>query len=313
MKETVAVYGDCQAQALFDVFRRSPGASDHFDFILQFAGDQYRDWRQWSDSLASVSCMLIQDIPQSKTHPTFHDAFSAKRRIIGFPPLSFPSLWPFSTAFGGEDRQADRIKVARGGLGLHTDALLGALRPIKTHDRRLTAYLRLNHSSLPDAERLIARRNPLRFHELDAHRLRRMDEQYQTNVGRYILHNFRERRILHILRHPTVVLISVLARELLQKIAGATLTFAQENDCMDSYQVPIHPVVADELGVRWVRAGQLYRVADERLTIEEYILRYMAFYDIPCYLPLPFGVQQRDWLAQTTSEALSSDRHAGAA
>ena len=279
-REKIIVYGDCQAQCLFNALVRTTELAKQYEFRLHFVGEQSSCWDKWRDDLADAACVFMQDIPQSSTHPTNHLATPQKSRVINFPALSLPSLWPFSTAFGGKDTQADKNRTTAGGGGLHADALLGALRPVRDLHSRLSAYLSLQDCGLPEAAKLIARRDPQRIHEFDAYRLQHMDERLASNVGRSILLNFRQRRLFHIMRHPTVELLAVVARELFQKFVGSgNLRLSSERDDSDYYQIPIHPMVANDLSLRWVVSGSRYRVYGNCLTVQDYALSYMKVYD----------------------------------
>lgn len=278
MQERLIVYGDCQAQALHGVLCRSPQVCEHFSVELHFVGEQERAWPSWLKAMAGAAAIFIQDIPQSRAHPNYHLPATKRPRQILFPALSLPSLWPFSTAFGGRDAVAESVRAEAHGAGLHSDALLGTLRCIPDHTRRLAAYLNLERDVNAASTKLIGRREPVRFHELDELRLRQMDERVNSNVGRYILHNFRRRRLFHIVRHPTLELIQVVGKELFEKLGGLSFELDSSRDDNAYYQVPIHPLVARDLGVGWIKKDEKYQVFDDRLSIEDYTLRYMALY-----------------------------------
>lgn len=278
MRERLIVYGDCQAQALHGILRRSRQITEAFAVELHFAGEQAQAWPVWKEAIRGAAAVFIQDIPQSRAHPSYDIPWQTRPRLITFPALSFPSLWPFSTAFGGRDAVAEALRAAVHGTGLHSDALLGALRCVPDHGARLAAFLALRRDVSTAAAKLIARRDPRRIHELDSFRLREMDERNGSNLGRYILHNFRDRRLFHIMRHPAVELTRMIGVELFQKYDRSVVELDTRIDDNECYQVPIHPIVAEALDVRWVKPDSRYRVFNDELSIEEYTLRYMELY-----------------------------------
>jgi hypothetical protein len=46
----------------------------------------------------------------------------------------------------------------------------------------------------------------------------------------------------------------------------------------DQMQVPVHPKVAEALGVRWATPERKYRFRQEELTWEQYVRRYIDHY-----------------------------------
>ena len=49
-------------------------------------------------------------------------------------------------------------------------------------------------------------------------------------------------------------------------------------DHLGTQQVPVHPRVAEALGVRWATAQRQYRFRQEELTWEQYVRRYIDPY-----------------------------------
>ena len=49
-------------------------------------------------------------------------------------------------------------------------------------------------------------------------------------------------------------------------------------DILGDIQVPVHPKVAEALGVRWADRNTLYQVRGEAMTWETYVRRYIEHY-----------------------------------
>ena len=96
--------------------------------------------------------------------------------------------------------------------------------------------------------------NYRRIHALEERRLLKIDRQYDCRIGEFTLENFRIRQVFHTTVRPNWQGFNLLIRMILKAI-GIADPVDPLTQSADSYlripQVPIHPKVAQDLGVKW--------------------------------------------------------------
>ena len=280
MREVATVYGDCQAGAVAEFLRATPAVFDRFEIIFHFVGLQDANHAAaWEDDLRRSSFLLLQMIKASSNYVVHSLTDGRLPTVIRFAPIGLPSMWPFDTAFGGDDAQAKLLCRAHTRPHMHFfDALHAKLRPMGDAHARLQAYRTLTGTMPAEAASFIKRREFQRVFDYDVYRLQQADNFIGTSIGRYVISNFRKRRLFHSLGHPAAEIIAMIAREALMRIGIQPGLSGPTTDTMSYYQVPIHPVVAEVLGLEWVLQDITYRVYDEELTFEQYQMCYITEY-----------------------------------
>lgn len=279
MRKSLIVYGDCQAESVAKVLRAMPAIAQRFDVRYHHVANQVADAARWTDELRGADVAALQNIRQIESYPIWWIEKSARPRVVRFAPVGFPSLWPFDTAFGGDDDHARRIFANGGGAGLNFfDALHATLRPIGDRSARLRLYSTIQSAGIQIVERFLRRRNPSRIFDYDRMRLQQADAEIGTNIGRYVLANFRKRRLFHTLGHPTIEVCAMIAVELAHKLGLSPQMAELPCDDSDYFQVPVHPTIAASLELEWVRPDTRYRIRDQWLTFAEYQNRYIDAY-----------------------------------
>jgi hypothetical protein len=190
---------------------------------------------------------------------------------IRFPLVRFASLWPFDAWNGPGDKQAYE-REAPNLTFPYLDGLLGRLRSeIPDPEARFAAY------RLLDLPGVISYR---RLHEMEARRLGNMDKKFDFAIGDFILENFRQRRLFHTTVRPNWEVFNLLMQFVARQVGvnePVSLTGGVDASLRNP-QVPIHPKIARDLGVRWVDNTTRYLNRGIEVTWEAYTRSYIEHY-----------------------------------
>ena len=107
-----------------------------------------------------------------------------------------------------------------------------------------------------------------------------MDRKFGFAIGAFILENFRTRRIFHTTVRPNWQVFSLLMQSVAKSV-GVTAPIALDESYDTSLrnpQIPVHPKVARDLGVRWADEGTRYLNRGLDVTWESYIRSYIEHY-----------------------------------
>ncbi len=270
------MYGDCQAHAVVRVLHCIPAIVERFDLRYHCAEEQNKFLTEWTDEIRGAAFLMVQCIEALATYPLNFIPERYRPRTAVFPTMTFPSLWPFSAEFNG-NRYARQDMHNHNQFELYyKDNLLELLRTIRDHGSRFSAYQNLGGYCNPKVASYLRRHNIIRIFELDSLRIEKTDSRLGSKVGKYILQNFRQQRLFHTVRHPTVELFYVLIQEILRKLDIDSTLGRPLSDSLDYYQIPVHPAVARTLGVKWVSNDTKYSVHGVNFTFEQYARRYIS-------------------------------------
>jgi len=222
------------------------------------------------------SLILLQDLNSLQNYPFKYLSEDLRPPSLLFPGLAFAPLWPFSTEFSGRDEIAEKLCAARNRSGLvYFDYLLGSLRDVTDRNVRYSIYRYFNDEEKSFLQKRMRIRNFERILDLECLRLTKLDATFGLSIGRYIIDKFREQRLFHTVRHPTVELVYVLLTQLMEKVSLSSSLSRPLIDSLAYYQIPVHPIVAETLRVSWVTPDITYTVLGESLTFEGYVRRYI--------------------------------------
>jgi Polysaccharide biosynthesis enzyme WcbI len=106
-----------------------------------------------------------------------------------------------------------------------------------------------------------------------------MDKQFGCEIGQFILGNFQRRRLFYTTNHPNGQIVGMLMQYLLRQL-GINRAYRSTGilDQLKRLQVPVHPKVAEALGVKWADASTKYLYCGEQITWETYVRRYIDHY-----------------------------------
>ena len=265
----VLIIGNCQAQTVHEALARSGEFDDRLDVKYHFVALQQNLHEAGKTELESSDVLLVQDIRDWENYP-LRPYIQDGVRIIKFPLLHFASLWPFDHYNGPGDKEAYEREWPNLTF-LYHDGLLARLRKeIPDREQRLLAYRTLSVDGIINFARL---------HDFEKRRLTAMDKQFGCEIGQFILDHFQRRRLFYTTNHPNGQIIGMLMQFLLRKL-GMDQGYRPNStlDHLRRLQVPVHPKVAQALGVTWAKENTKYLYGGEQITWETYVRRYIDHY-----------------------------------
>jgi Polysaccharide biosynthesis enzyme WcbI len=265
----ILIVGNCQAQTVHEALVRSGEFIDRLDMKYHFVALQQNLHDQGRSEVESSDILLAQDIKDWENYP-LRPHIRDHVRVVKFPLLHFASLWPFDHYNGPGDREAYEREWPNLTF-LYHDGLLARLRKeIPDREERMLAYRTLSVDGIINFARL---------HDFEKRRLTAMDKQFGCEIGQFILDNFQRRRLFYTTNHPNGQIIGMLMRYLLRQV-GMDQGFRPNStlDHLRRLQVPVHPKVAETLGVKWADASTKYLYCGEQITWETYVRRYIEHY-----------------------------------
>jgi Polysaccharide biosynthesis enzyme WcbI len=268
-RSQIVIVGNCQAYFVLEGFRRAPPLARRYTAKYHFVALPSALHELGKRELAQCDLLLVQDIHDWQRYP-LREFIPDGIEIVKFPMLHFASLWPFDQYNGPGDREAMQREWPDLTF-LYLDGLLARLRQeIPDRETRFRAYRSLD---LPDIV------NYLHLHDFERRRLLAMDRQFGGSIGEFILANFRERQLFYTTNHPSLEVLMMLMEQLMRRI-GIDEPFPRSKffDQLRRLQVPIHPKVAQALGVRWADETTKYSYEGRWFTWEEYTRSYIAHY-----------------------------------
>jgi hypothetical protein len=265
----VLIVGNCQAQTVHEALVRSGEFHDRLDVKYHFVALQQNLHDAGKVELEGCDALLVQDIKDWDNYP-LRPFIRDDVRIIKFPLLHFASLWPFDHYNGPGDREAYEREWPNLTF-LYQDGLLARLRKeIPDREERLLAYRTLSVNGII---------NFVRLHDFEKRRLTATDKQFGFEIGQFILANFQRRRLFYTTNHPNGEITGMLMQYLLRQL-GIDRAYRSIGilDHLKRLQVPVHPKVAEALGVKWADANTTYSYCGEQITWETYVRRYIEHY-----------------------------------
>ena len=265
----VLIIGNCQAQTVHEALVRSGEFDDRLDVKYHFVALQQNLHELGKAELESSDVLLVQDIRDWENYP-LRPYIQDGVQIIKFPLLHFASLWPFDHYNGPGDKEAYEREWPNLTF-LYHDGLLARLRKeIPDREQRLLAYRTLSVDGIINFARL---------HDFEKRRLTSMDKQFGCKIGQFILDNFRSKRLFYTTNHPNGQIIGMLLKYLLRQLGmGQGFRPNSTLDHLRRLQIPVHPKVAEALGVKWADASTKYLYYGEQITWETYVRRYIEHY-----------------------------------
>lgn len=275
MKKLV-VYGNCQAGAVFNILNCTATVTDNYTLVYHDLWPDAERLQHETHEMLSADVVLVQSIRNWQDHPLC-GKMPEHIRVIEFPFVYFAAIWPFdSFVFGPDKRMLDakRAFSSRGFIVPHPteDGLIARLREIDESPASVyQKYFDWDHSFIG---------NIARYAALEEARLLKMDQDMGMSVGKYVIDNYRSKRLFHALIHPTWDLIERISFEVLSKLLpGASMKdLGSHPDYCSTHEVPVHPKIINELGLTWVRDNEFYNVHGYRIAdFESWYFGYCNF------------------------------------
>lgn len=270
-RKKLVLIGNCQCSVLVQAFNQTDSLSRNYATKYHFVQLKPNLYEFARRDIEDCDVLLVQDIELWNQFP-LQDCVRPGADIVKFPLMRFASLWPFDGWNGPSDREAFLAEAPNHAFPF-LDGLLARLRrEIPDKAARFRAYRALEEAGVVNYKRL---------HALEERRLLKIDRQYDCSIGEFTLENFRTRQVFHTTVRPNWQGFNLLIRMILKSIGvhDPVDPLSQSADAsLRIPQVPIHPKVAADLGVKWADENTRYLVLGEEMTWETYIRRYIEHY-----------------------------------
>jgi hypothetical protein len=269
-RRRIVIIGNCQSETLRQRFAQLEVLNRRFEAKYHFVQLQQNQRDFVARDLEQCDILLVQDVRDWDRFP-LRDCVSATADVIRFPLVRFASLWPFDGWNGPSDREAHE-REAPNLTFPYLDGLLGRLRKeIPDKKARFDAYRALEGAGIVNYRRL---------HQLEQRRLDAIDKQFGIAIGDFIRTNFQKRRLFHTTVRPNWQVFNLLLQYLAKCVSVTEpVALTEKVDAMlREPQVPVHPRVARDLGVRWADQRTRYLVHGREVSWENYIRSYIEHY-----------------------------------
>ncbi len=261
------------------ILEASPAVREAFEVRVHWVGEQYAHAKDWEQEIADADLIFLQEVPELPSYPLRHWN-QGRARFVRFPFLTMPGLWPFDTAKGGADPVATAIQASGRGREFHfQDQLLARMRRhIADPDERFEAYRTLCAPRYPKLAAYLARLDLRAYCAQSLARLARQDGAHGLGVGAAVAGLLAHVPLFHTVTHPAAPLLRRLAGELLGREGIALEPHAALEDGFGAYQVPVHPMLAEALGIAWAPPGRTWRFHTRWITFEAYYRGYIEVF-----------------------------------
>ncbi|WP_137129506.1 WcbI family polysaccharide biosynthesis putative acetyltransferase [Rhizobium sp. FY34] len=268
-KKRIIIFGNCQGGILANVLRHHSAFSGQFlvkHHSMELPANLHEQGKR---DLEQCDILLVQDIREWEQYP-LRDYVPETVKQLRYPCVRFASPWPFD-AFNGPDDRFARNKDYPNFEFTYFDGLLGRLRnEIPDQEMRFEAYRSLSLKGSID---------PKRLHVFEEKRLQAMDEKFDIGIGAFILDNFRKHPVFYTTAHPNGPILRMLLKYIARELGVQRFIWPTRRlDALRNLQIPVHPLVAHKLELKWANETTLYRLQGKKVTWEDYVRKYISYY-----------------------------------
>ncbi len=277
MTRSVLIYANCQGEELMLTGRYLRNVLG--DFAFKWIPAHKVTTADWTtlygpDFMRDVVTVWEQvESGQPTPHrAALHERLPPGCEVVKFPPLSALFLWPFS---GNDPRVAadparypwsDSIGAVLSTENLGDDALFDK-------------YMEVTAERMPDLNRRL---------RIDVVRWTATDALADIKMAEWVEQNFRTTKLFHTSGHIAAAATGPLFKQLLRSTRsldrrriGAALAetdmLLRHHQGQDFECVPIHPMVAEALGLTWYDPDARYRWHGHDWTFRQYVLHYIRW------------------------------------
>lgn len=261
--------GNCQMQFVFDAVRLL--YRDQPDLAFAFRAS-YRALRPGDDNAASDCDAHVMQVTNLAEDP-WREAVPATARRIRVPALALPGVFhAFAPRVHPGHAPGGRqpFYLARGNRLLNELAMRH--RRGEAAGGLVAEYLAYRGAEIENAPRLV---------DMNAASMRRIARNADFDVWSAIEPQLGAERLFWSVKHPTRatamrLLRGVIAMLGLPEDAAALAAVARGPEYHEPYHAPIHPGLAERLGLSWAGPDTQYRFFQNYFTAEEHARRYIA-------------------------------------
>jgi hypothetical protein len=279
MSHSILIYANSQGEELRSTGAFMPCMTGRLNFKwIPFHLATERDWtrRYGRDFMADVVTVWeqVETGGLSSHRAALHERIPKNIPIISFPPLSISCLRPFAGNDPRIARDPDRYPWP--------DSIAAVLAAEDLPDDELFAkYLRVTTERMPDLDRRL---------RLDVARWKAADAISDIPLSDWVEKTFRSVNLFHAGEHITARAVAFLMQQLLSRTSilspalaraatGEVDMLLRRHTGQDFESVPIHPLVAERLALRYFDPNATYRWHAHEWTFRQYILHYIRWRD----------------------------------
>lgn len=276
--QSVIIYGNCQAEAIHAVLSRNPLLSQLFRFRY------VRSFQHPSEEPPALApedlddCALVAEQHDPRPFP-YRDRLPEGCPIVSYPSVDSNMLWPFNVQNIYDEPDPPAFPFGRFPYG--DRIIAGCIKKGMKPKQILEYYFDGWESYKVDLDRLV---------QLETARLRARDAHCVVKMADYVIENLAKHRLYWTSNHPSPDLLRELTVRLIRKcfnnnaiieeqadIAGTIATHFGPRGPLGVIGVPIHPKVAEHLGLAWYQPTErLPYYGDRTLAYREYYKEFVA-------------------------------------
>lgn len=279
MTNSVLIYANCQGEELQTTgqFMQCMAGRLNFKWI-PFHLVTAADWtvKYGRDFMADVVTVWeqVETGGLSSNRAALHELIPKDIPIVRFPPFSATCLWPFA---GNDPR------IARDPCRYPWPDSVAAVLSAENlpEDELFDKYVLETIERMPDLDRRL---------RLDIARWKAADAISDFALADWVEAKFRSVNLFHTSGHITAYAVNFLMKQLLSRTSilspGLARAAINEVDILlrchtgqDFESVPIHPLVAERLHLRFFKPDTTYRWHAHEWTFRQYILHYIRWSD----------------------------------
>ncbi len=261
--------GNCQIQFLFDALRRLYRDDPEIAFAFRAS---YRAPRAGDEDAARAADAHVMQVTNLADDP-WRDAVPATARRIRVPALALPGVFhAFAPRVHPDRRPGGRqpYYLARGNRVL--DDFVARRRRGEPLARLVAEYLDYRGAEIENAPRLL---------DLNRASMRRTARHADFDPWRPIEARLGEERFFWSVKHSTLATAISLLRGTIELLGlprddAALAALAAGPEYHEPYHAPIHPLLAERLGLAWAGPETRYRFFQRYFTAAEHAERYIA-------------------------------------
>lgn len=275
-KPALLVYSNCQGDYIAKLLSRIEAVRQHVSIKYLFIHSLEEPGQGWdtypADYLSDVSYVWEQ---VSDAFPTvraeLHRRLPAGARLVRFPAFTAGMIWPFA----GPDPRPSNRRLYMYGDSVAARIGMQFARTRVTDDDIFAAYMDLSSKKMPDLDRRL---------ELETWAWQKRDLESDIVLTDYLLNNFQDLQLFyeparithHLLRYTTLALISETFDSRCSNhadIMAAATYLLRDHQGYDTISLPVHPLVAERLKLRWYDPDATYRWFMHDWTFRDWVVR----------------------------------------
>jgi len=266
------VFGNCVASNLFNIVKEISEISDNYEVVYasSFIHPQNGKIEISDQIIEQASILLLQQ--GHLQFPEFYDKLPDQCKVIKFPLLLFPALWPF-------DMRDPRNKLEPengcpfGRYPNGNKIVISLLRRGMDKNEIIEKFFSID---------ILNKINMKKTFEKTYEHGNELDIKSDVKTYKYIFENFKKQRLFWKPNHPTEELLIFQADQILNvlnlKVPPTIKKKILERRPLSRLHLPIHPQIIDYFELEWIEKDSKYRHFDlGEFTYEEYYKKYIKF------------------------------------